>query len=357
MTKAVVWGLIATAISRGFVAGLGCWWAGVPAPVLMGRSTAVIALLLSQLGTPFAWGSIGAWLLLLRQHRRGIGLLLWGALVVSWVDNLVRPLVISNPPHPAGDVRRARRAGRVRAGRPVPQAGGAGSADGGVARVARRSRVRAPCGDRAPAGARRRWSAAVGPEPPISTRVAPTETSKRAVARREAAQVAIATGSVGTAPGSRRDRDSRRSYRKRRSARSPRRRRRKSRLPHSVGTALVRAGIATRVAPRTETRGRPCARSPGAVSRRIATRVALGTSSARSPRRATRVAIPFPSARRPVLARIATRVAPAEETRGSGAVLARQGVVQRIPATACAWSGWIIGSLLVRFAGLIEADR
>ncbi|HRP98735.1 MAG TPA: AI-2E family transporter, partial [Rhodocyclaceae bacterium] len=26
----------------------------------------------------------------------GIGLLLWGALVVSWVDNLVRPLVISS---------------------------------------------------------------------------------------------------------------------------------------------------------------------------------------------------------------------------------------------------------------------
>ncbi|WP_415258190.1 AI-2E family transporter [Thauera phenylacetica] len=94
MTKAVVWGLIATAIGQGFVAGLGYWWAGVPAPVLMGAITAVIAMI--PFGTPFAWGSIGVWLLLTGNTVEGIGLLLWGALVVSWVDNLVRPLVISN---------------------------------------------------------------------------------------------------------------------------------------------------------------------------------------------------------------------------------------------------------------------
>ncbi|MER2555256.1 MAG: AI-2E family transporter [Thauera sp.] len=94
MTKAVVWGLIATAIGQGVVAGLGYWWAGVPAPVLMGAITAVIAMI--PFGTPFAWGSIGVWLLVTGNTVEGIGLLLWGALVVSWVDNLVRPLVISN---------------------------------------------------------------------------------------------------------------------------------------------------------------------------------------------------------------------------------------------------------------------
>ena len=94
MTKAVVWGLIATAVGQGVVAGLGYWWAGVPAPVLMGAITAVIAMI--PFGTPFAWGSIGAWLLVTGNTVEGIGLLLWGVLVVSWVDNLVRPLVISN---------------------------------------------------------------------------------------------------------------------------------------------------------------------------------------------------------------------------------------------------------------------
>jgi predicted PurR-regulated permease PerM len=42
------------------------------------------------------WGSAGVWLLLTGQTVAGVGLLLWGALVVSSVDNLIRPLVISS---------------------------------------------------------------------------------------------------------------------------------------------------------------------------------------------------------------------------------------------------------------------
>lgn len=94
MTKAVVWGLIATALAQGLVAGLGYWGAGAPAPVLLGAATALIAMI--PFGTPFAWGSIGIWLLMTGDTLGGIGLLLWGILVVSWVDNLVRPMVITN---------------------------------------------------------------------------------------------------------------------------------------------------------------------------------------------------------------------------------------------------------------------
>jgi predicted PurR-regulated permease PerM len=94
MTKAVVWGLIATALAQGFVAGLGYWWFGLEAPVLLGAVTAAVALI--PFGTPFVWGGIGLWLLANGETFNGIGLLLWGTLVVSWVDNLIRPLVISN---------------------------------------------------------------------------------------------------------------------------------------------------------------------------------------------------------------------------------------------------------------------
>jgi predicted PurR-regulated permease PerM len=94
MTKAVVWGLVATALAQGLVAGLGYWWAGMHAPVLLGAITALIALI--PFGTPFAWGTIAAWLLISGDTVAGLGLIAWGVLVVSWVDNLVRPLVISN---------------------------------------------------------------------------------------------------------------------------------------------------------------------------------------------------------------------------------------------------------------------
>ena len=36
------------------------------------------------------------WLLVTGKIGDGVTLLLWGLLVVSWVDNIVRPLVISN---------------------------------------------------------------------------------------------------------------------------------------------------------------------------------------------------------------------------------------------------------------------
>jgi predicted PurR-regulated permease PerM len=94
MTKAVVWGLVATALAQGALAGVGYWWAGLDAPVLLGAVTALVAIL--PFGAPFVWGSIGIWLLVSGNLTAGIGLLVWGALVVSWIDNLIRPLVISS---------------------------------------------------------------------------------------------------------------------------------------------------------------------------------------------------------------------------------------------------------------------
>jgi len=93
-TKAVVYGLVLTALAQGVLAGLGYWVAGMQAPVLLAAFTVLIALI--PFGTPFVWGSIGIWLLFTGKTLAGFGLLLWGALVVSWVDNLIRPLVISS---------------------------------------------------------------------------------------------------------------------------------------------------------------------------------------------------------------------------------------------------------------------
>jgi predicted PurR-regulated permease PerM len=93
-TKAVLYGLILTALAQGALSGLGYWAAGIHAPVLFGALTALIALI--PFGTPFVWGALGIWLLATGETLAGIGLLLWGALVVSWVDNLIRPLVISS---------------------------------------------------------------------------------------------------------------------------------------------------------------------------------------------------------------------------------------------------------------------
>ena len=45
---------------------------------------------------PLAWGSAGLWLLVQGQTAEAIGLWIWGAAVVSQLDNVLRPIFISS---------------------------------------------------------------------------------------------------------------------------------------------------------------------------------------------------------------------------------------------------------------------
>jgi len=91
--RAVVYGLVLAALGQGMLAGFGYYVAGVKAPVLFGVITALLAMI--PMGATLVWFPIGLMLILTDQLWPGIGLLLWGFLVVSTVDNVIRPLVIS----------------------------------------------------------------------------------------------------------------------------------------------------------------------------------------------------------------------------------------------------------------------
>jgi Ca2+-transporting ATPase len=92
-TRAVVYGLVLAALGQGILAGLGYYVAGVKAPVLFGAVTALLAML--PMGATLIWMPLGIMLMLTEQPFQGIGLLLWGFFVISTVDNVIRPLVIS----------------------------------------------------------------------------------------------------------------------------------------------------------------------------------------------------------------------------------------------------------------------
>ncbi|WP_019865773.1 calcium-translocating P-type ATPase, PMCA-type [Methylovulum miyakonense] len=92
-TRAVVYGLVLAAMGQGFLAGIGYVVAGVEAPVLFGVITALLAIV--PMGAMAVWIPIGVSLLLSDQWVAGIGLLVWGVVAVSTVDNVIRPLVIS----------------------------------------------------------------------------------------------------------------------------------------------------------------------------------------------------------------------------------------------------------------------
>jgi len=93
--RAVVFGIVLTALAQGLLAGLGYWVAGVSAPVLWGVITALVSLI--PFVGPVVWIGLSLGLLAHGETQAALGLFLWGALVVSWVDNLIRPLVISGP--------------------------------------------------------------------------------------------------------------------------------------------------------------------------------------------------------------------------------------------------------------------
>lgn len=92
--RAVFAGVIGAAVSQGLVAALGYSLVGLKAPALLGVATAVMAML--PFGATLVWIPTSLALILTGSLLQGIVLLAWGFLLVSTVDNFVRPLVISN---------------------------------------------------------------------------------------------------------------------------------------------------------------------------------------------------------------------------------------------------------------------
>lgn len=91
--RAVVFGLLGTALVQGTLAGIGFAVAGVGVPVALGALTALCSFL--PVGTVLVWVPAAAWLAVSGETLPALGLSLWGGLVVSTADNWLRPLLIS----------------------------------------------------------------------------------------------------------------------------------------------------------------------------------------------------------------------------------------------------------------------
>jgi predicted PurR-regulated permease PerM len=90
--SAVVQGSLVTALVQGILAGVGYWGLSVPFALLLGCATALLSLL--PFGAPVVWLSVVIYLGVEASYTRALILLVWGAVVVSSADNLLRPLII-----------------------------------------------------------------------------------------------------------------------------------------------------------------------------------------------------------------------------------------------------------------------
>ena len=92
--SAIVRSAFITATAQGALAGLGFAVADVRFPVLLGFAAALLAVV-PVVGAGIVWGPVGLYLLLSGQTGAGIGILLWGAIVVTGSDNVLRTIIIS----------------------------------------------------------------------------------------------------------------------------------------------------------------------------------------------------------------------------------------------------------------------
>ena len=93
----VVYGILGTALVQGVVAGIGFLIAGVPGAALLGLATFFLSVV--PVGPPLIWIPATIWLFLQGSTGWAIFLGLWGLLVVSTVDNVLKPMIISHGSH------------------------------------------------------------------------------------------------------------------------------------------------------------------------------------------------------------------------------------------------------------------
>jgi predicted PurR-regulated permease PerM len=89
-----MYGGLAVAVAQGTLLGLAFWVLGLPSPVFWGMMTALFSFI-PLVGTGLVWLPAAIILILVGHPVKGLILLAWGAGVVSTVDNIIRPLVIS----------------------------------------------------------------------------------------------------------------------------------------------------------------------------------------------------------------------------------------------------------------------
>jgi predicted PurR-regulated permease PerM len=91
--KGVLQSMVLVPLAQGVVALFGFWVFGVPAPLLWSLMV-VFAALIPIVGSPLAWVPAALYLMSEGSAGRGLGMLLYGAVLISGIDNVIKPLIL-----------------------------------------------------------------------------------------------------------------------------------------------------------------------------------------------------------------------------------------------------------------------
>ena len=94
ISRAVVLATLLSAFAQGLLASLGYFFAGFQSVFLLTVVTMLLAMI-PFVGAAAVWGVCSVWLLFYEQRTMAaLALALYGALVVSMIDNLIKPMVL-----------------------------------------------------------------------------------------------------------------------------------------------------------------------------------------------------------------------------------------------------------------------
>ncbi len=94
ITSSVIYGHIFVGFLQGILTGVGLWIFGIP-QVLLLTTLACLFAVMPLIGAWIIWVPSVIYLLIAGKTGAAIGLFLYGTILVSWVDNVIRPYIVS----------------------------------------------------------------------------------------------------------------------------------------------------------------------------------------------------------------------------------------------------------------------
>jgi predicted PurR-regulated permease PerM len=90
---ASVYGVVTIAMIQGILGGIMFWILGIPSPLLWAVLMAFVCMI-PVAGSFLVWLPLSIYLMVTGHWTKAIVLILWGALIISTVDNLLRPKLV-----------------------------------------------------------------------------------------------------------------------------------------------------------------------------------------------------------------------------------------------------------------------
>lgn len=88
-----VYGILSVGLAQGLLTGIAMHIVGLQSSLLLGLA-AGFASIIPVVGSALIWAPVGIYLLVAVSVWKGLFLLLWGTVVISSIDNVIRPWVV-----------------------------------------------------------------------------------------------------------------------------------------------------------------------------------------------------------------------------------------------------------------------